>query len=121
MYRQLLGRHVNVENTMLVTIPVWMNTLGNPKRVKMEKLADRRSQSRSGLNAVGELTERANKLIPRGVIVDFDPERQTNLLGKLATLVGPEYKVETGIEDYDVDKIMDAARKRFEKEKKWIK
>jgi hypothetical protein len=116
MYRQLLGQHINVNKTMLYVIPIVMNSLGNPNEIFLQAFANRKSESKSGLNEVGDITNKANKLIPRKVFGDYDPERIKLLTNQLNSLI-PNYVIETGIEDYDVDKIMASAKKRFEKEK----
>lgn len=121
LYRQLLSQHVNVNNTMLYTIPIWISDVGDPNAVFLEKMKNRKSESKNGLNEGQKLTRISNKLMPRKVIGDFDPERETRLKEYLAKLIDPEYKIETGIEDYDVDKIMENARKRYEREKVWKK
>jgi len=68
------------------------------------------------LNDTGSITVAANKIIPRAVIADYDPERMDILTDQLHKLI-PNYEVKTGIEDYDVDSIIEAARKRYDKEK----
>lgn len=120
MYRQLLGQHINVDATRLYAIPIYMPTLGNPNTVYLEDFANRISESKSGLGPVGRITERANQLLPRKVVVAYDPDREKRILNKLHTLLD-NYKIETGIEDYDVDKIIENAKKRYEKEKIWRK
>lgn len=119
LYRQLLGQHVLIDDTMLYTIPVWMDGLGDPNRIYVEPLAERRSESHSGLNSTGRFTTEANLILPRKIIRDFDPARVDKLTNDLHKLLGPDYKVETGAETYDEEKLMEKARERYKREHVW--
>jgi len=121
LYRQLLGLHINIDQTRLYVIPIHLETLGNPGSISVEKIVDRGTENNSGLNSTGAITQKANKLIPRKVIADYNPDREYKLKGQLSDLLGNQYKIETGLEDFDVEKIVENARKRYEKDKKWIK
>ena len=97
-----------------------MKSFGNPAAVNTQTFINRKSEGRSGLNDGGKLTRQANVIIPRRIFGDYDPKRIEILKDDLNALI-PDYVVKTGIEDYDVDKIMENARKRYEKEKVWKK
>ena len=118
LYRQLLGQHIMIDDTMLITIPIWMDGLGDPSRIHIEEFADRKSENHSGLGGEGKFTREANLILPRKIMVDFDPERVEKLKNDLHQLI-PDFKIETGIDDFDVKKLMDKARERYKKEKVW--
>lgn len=124
LYRQLLGQHINVDKTMLYTIPIYMPALGDPNTIHLENTVNRITENNSGLGSVGAITLAANKLLPRQVIVDYDPARELRLKNMLNTLMeenGENYEVKTNFEDSNVDTIMKHARERFEKTSKWQK
>ena len=102
---------------MLYTIPIYMPTLGNPHNVYLEEFVNRKSESGSGLNDSGRLTTVANTIMPRKIIVDYDPEREGIIKNDLNQLIGGDYKVKTNFDDADVDKIMENARKRYDRDK----
>ena len=120
LYRQLLGQHINVDQTQLYVIPIWINNLGNPNVINLHPFSNRNTIKGSSLNTVGGISEKANKILPRKVVIAYDPEKSENLKNKLNGLL-EGYEVQTDIEDYSVDKIMANARKRYEKEKVWKK
>ena len=120
LYRQLLGQHINVDQTQLYVIPIWINNLGNPNVINMHPFSNRNAIKGSSLNTVGGITEKANKILPRKVVTAYDPERTEKLKDKLNGLL-EGYEIQTDIEDYSVDKIMANARKRYDKEKVWKK
>ena len=118
--RQLLGQHINVDNTMLYTIPIYIPVLGDPNAIHLEEFVNRRSESGSGLNTAGKIYEAANQIIPKGIFVEYDPSREVDIKNELNILL-PNYEVKTDFEDTDVKAIMANARKRYEKEKVWRK
>lgn len=118
LYRQLLGQHINIDNTMLYTIPIWIETLGDPKRIYVEEFINRKSLSKSGLNTTGDISVKAEKILRRKVITYFDPEREKKIKNDLDKLL-KGYEVKTGLQEYDEDKIVESVRKRFEKEGTW--
>lgn len=120
LYRQLLGQHINVDKTLLYVIPIYMNGLGNPNNVAVEDFSNRTGMQKSGLNEKGRIYERANAILPRKVVVDYNPEREGKLKEKLNDLL-PSYTIQTDVEDYDVERIMKSARKRFEEKGTWSK
>ena len=126
LYRQLLGQYVSISDTQLYVLPIVMEELGNPNKVKFEGVQNRKAEAGQGLYESGAISINAEKLIPRKVIGDYDPQRQDAINAKLHSLLFNKktqkgYKVETGLEDFDVEKIMEAARRRYEKEKVWRK
>lgn len=105
---------------MLYVIPVFMPTLGNPSALYLQKFVNRKSERGSGLNSDGELDRKANILIKKGVFVDYDPTRIGTMKNDLNKLI-PDFEVRTNFEDINVDKIMEAAKKRHAKEGVWKK
>ncbi len=95
--------------------------LGNPHKIRFEEPKNRKAESGRGLYESGAISIAAEKLFPRKVFVDYDPERidllNSNLHNLLTNKKGESYKIETGLEDYSVDKVMEAAKRRYEKEK----
>ena len=81
---------------------------------------NRKSESGSGLNTAGKITEAANFIIPKEIFVTYDPQREEELKNELHTLL-PNYEIKTDFEDTNVDAIMTNAKKRYEKEKIWRK
>lgn len=120
LYRQLLGQHIDVNNTILYTIPIYVPTLGDPNAMHLEGFINRKSESGSGLNTAGKIYEAANYIIPKGIFSTYDPQREAELKSELNALL-PNYEVKTDFEDTDIDAIMANARKRYEKEKVWRK
>lgn len=120
LYRQLLGQHVPINKTMLYVIPIWISSLGDPSGIHVQDFVNRKTESRSGLNTGDKLTRWANKILPAKVFPGYDPGREEVMKDQLAQLI-PNYVIETGIEDYDVDKIVANAKKRYEKDKVWKK
>lgn len=121
LYRQLLGQHIDVDSTQLNVIPVWFGKLGDPNAIYLEDFVNRNSAPNSGLNSTGAITLNANKILPRKIMASYDPDREKILKEHLEKLI-PGYKVQTdNIEDYDIEKIMNAARKYHEKTGLWQK
>ena len=115
LYRQLLGQHIDVSRTQLYVIPIQIDTLGKPSSIKVEN-----STNRTALNAKdnklmrgGQVYERANKILPLKVFVDYNPEREKKLKNDLNELL-PGYVLQTDKEDLDVDKIIEIAKKKGE-------
>ena len=105
---------------MLYVVPIWVSAGENPNGIFMQEIINRKSTSKSGLNEVGKITQQANMILPRKVFVDYDPKRIEELQNDLSALL-PNYTINTGIEDYSVEEIMENAKKRFEKEGIWRK
>lgn len=120
LYRQLLGQHLNVDKTQLYVIPIWVNNLGDPNAMTVDQFSNRNALKNSGLNSIGGISEKANKILPRKVITDYDPDRIKKLKDKLNMLLNG-YTIQTDIEDYDIEKIINNARKGYEKNGKWSK
>ena len=91
--------------------------LGNPNAVYEEQFVNRKSEDGSGLESTGAVTIAADKLIPAKVFVTYDPEREERVKNSLHEVLGAEYQVRTDIEDTDVEKIMAAAKKRYDAKK----
>ncbi len=80
----------------------------------VDQFSNRNALKNSGLNSIGGISERANKILPRKVITDYDPDRIEKLKDKLNILLNG-YTIQTDIEDYDIEKIINNARKGYEK------
>lgn len=121
LYRQLLGQHINISKTMLYVLPIIVKAKGNPNGIFFTDGAiNRKTTSASGLNDAGRITAQANLLIPRRVFGTYDPVRMEKITNQLHALI-PNYEIKTGIDDLDVDKIIENARNRFKREGVWRK
>lgn len=109
MYRQLLGQHVRIDNTRLYTIPIQFSTFGNPDSLKLGDIEDRTAQNVSELGKAGSIKYRASKLIPEKIIPEYNKDREEQLKKDLNILI-PNYKIRTGEEDLDLEKLVEAAR-----------
>jgi hypothetical protein len=89
-----------------------MPTLGNPNMIYLESTKSRNTEFNSRLGSTGRLTTIANKLIPRKIIVDYDPQRKDKLLNTLHDILG-NYEIKTDAEDINVDVMVEKARKNF--------
>ena len=118
MYRQLLGQHINIDNTMLYTIPIKISYLGDPNVVYLEDFQNRSLTKR--LRPEGEITVFANKILPRRIVTDYNPERESNILSKLNTLFkGEDYEIKTDIVQLDPEKILKLAEDTFARTGRW--
>lgn len=120
LYRQLLGKHIRVDQTRLYVIPVFMSTLANPNNLHLEELEDRKVALGSGLRIDGDIDKKANRLIKKGVFVDYDPDRINGIKNDLNHLI-PNFEVKTNLEDINIDDVMLNAKKRFDREGVWRK
>lgn len=106
---------------MLYVLPIIVKAKGNPNGIFFTDGAiNRKTTSASGLNDAGRITAQANLLIPRRVFGTYDPVRMEKITNQLHALI-PNYEIKTGIDDLDVDKIIENARNRFKREGVWRK
>lgn len=113
LYRQLLSKHVDVTDTMLYTIPIQLETLGDPTTLHYTGADNRRSASYNGLVEGGRLTSIARLLIPNGIHHKYNEEKKKEFLEDLDGLI-PDYKIKTSREELDVDKIVAKAKAQGE-------
>ena len=110
LQKQLLGQHVNIENTQLYTIPITINSLQNPNRIILGDFENRTSDT---LTPRGRISRIADKLLPRKFYPKYDNAKIENIKEKFNKLI-PNYEIRTDVEDESVGSIMNKAQKKFE-------
>jgi hypothetical protein len=76
---------------------------------------NRNTENKSGLQSDGYISNLANKLIPKMIHVDYDPQRIENFKTNLNILL-PNYEIKTHLDDLDVEGIMKHAEERYKRD-----
>lgn len=113
--RQLLGQHINIDNTRLYIIPIEFRDLKDINTLNFSGIQQRTGISKSGLAPNGQISHIAEILLPRKIKPLYNPNKIKEFKDNLNNLFFPDYKIRTEIEDNDLDLIMENAKKRFEK------
>lgn len=113
--RQLLGQHIDVENTRLYIIPIEFGKLGDITTLKFGTPINRTTQGVSGLEKYRQISSIAEILLPRKIKPEYDPNKIAALKDSLNKLLFPDYRVKTEWEDNDLELLMKNSRERFEK------
>ena len=110
LYRQLVSKHLPVRDSGLYVLPVQLGELGNPNSLHYTGSINRGVESYNGLGENGKITVTARLLVPDEVIIKYDETRVEKFNQKLEGVL-PSYMIKTSDVNYDVDKIVEAAKK----------
>ncbi len=112
--KQLLGQHINIDETRLYIIPIEFEELQNYTKLTGGKPQNRTTFGKSGSQSGGQISSIAEILIPRQVKTKHDPIKISQFKENLNLLLFPDYKIKTEIEDNDLELLMQNAKRRFE-------
>ena len=112
MERQLLGQHINIENSQLYVIPITIGALKNPTKIIVEDFENRTTDKLVNQSKISRI---ADKLLPRKFHNKYDDSKIEKIKEKFNKIV-PTYELKTEKEDETFEGIMEKAEKRFEKE-----
>lgn len=117
--RQLIGQALPIDDTQLYIIPITVQSLGNPNAVNVDDFENRTNDPTAGLKSTGWISSIADKLIPRRIIVKYDPARVDKLKESISTIISENYEIKTEVRDTNVDNIMKNAERRFRMTNTW--
>lgn len=115
VYSQMLSQHIDTTKSQLHVIPVVMPEIGNPNLIFVEDIKNRKAESSMGLYEGGRVYNIANRLIPKRIIIDYDPTREnafSKVFEKLLPQEELDYSIQTGVEDTSREGILKRIKER---------
>lgn len=109
LQKQLLGQHINIENTQLYIVPIAITSLKNPNRISLEEFKNRSASS----NNINRISSIADKLLPRKFYPKHDNVKIEAIKEKFNKLI-PNYEIRTDVEDESFETIMSRSQRRFD-------
>ena len=112
--RQLLGQHVDINNTRMYVIPIEFKELGNPNTLFIHSPENRTQYIKTSTSKRSDIGQIAEVLLPRKIKPKHDPKRIQNLKNTLNSLLYESYDkdIKTEFEENDLEIIMDKAREK---------